>query len=89
MNRNAKHFANYIVAAIAFCLAIGAGEIILSVVSPRAYQIWPANFTAIFTPDPKIMPGVSGDSHFTTNSLGVRGREPASSDRRYILNRCA
>jgi hypothetical protein len=30
-----------------------------------------------FRPDPDVMPGVSGSSHYRINSLGIRGDEPA------------
>jgi lysophospholipase L1-like esterase len=35
--------------------------------------VWPPNFGYVFNPDPNIFNGISGESHFTINSLGYRG----------------
>lgn len=41
----------------------------------NSYYFWPPGMKAVFHPTPEIMPGISGDSQFITNSLGFRGDE--------------
>jgi lysophospholipase L1-like esterase len=36
---------------------------------------WPPQMKRVFQPDPTVMPGLSAESRFTTNSVGVRGPE--------------
>lgn len=44
--------------------------------------LWPPVRQALLEPDPKLMPGVHGDSTFTGNSVGIRGPElPELNDR--------
>ncbi len=38
------------------------------------HRRWP-NVSLLFHPNEDVMPGVSGPSHYATNSLGIRGRE--------------
>ncbi len=45
--------------------------------APRDYAILPPRYERTFEPRPEIMPGVSGPSLYRTNSLGLRGDEPA------------
>lgn len=37
--------------------------------------VHPPNLMRVYEPDPEIMPGISGPSVFSTNSLGIRGPE--------------
>ena len=44
--------------------------------------LWPPVRQALLEPDPKLMPGVHGDSTFTGNSVGIREPElPELNDR--------
>lgn len=71
--------------ALLFCFSTAAALVLCEVVLQTALRsiqskgqyIWPPNYKAVFKPSPEIMPGVSGDSEFIINSLGVRGDEPA------------
>lgn len=47
--------------------------------------LWPPYLTKIFRPIPGIMPGISGDSKFITNSYGIRGDELSSKYTKRIL----
>ena len=41
---------------------------------------------AVFRPDPELMPGIEGDSHYTTNELGLRSpSRPPQGEARRIL----
>lgn len=42
--------------------------------SPRHF-VWPPGLSAVFTPDPAIMPGIHGRSRFAASSLGLRADE--------------
>lgn len=43
--------------------------------SRNHYYVWPPNFHKTFHPDPAILPGIAGPTHFDTNSVGIRGDE--------------
>jgi lysophospholipase L1-like esterase len=51
----------------------------------KGYYIWPPHLKTVFNPSSDIMPGVSGDSEFITNSQGVRGDELTSQHTYRIL----
>ncbi len=44
-------------------------------IQSNGYYFWPPRMNAMFKPTPEIMPGISGDSRFLTNSQGIRGDE--------------
>jgi lysophospholipase L1-like esterase len=44
-----------------------------------------ANMSWVFTPDPEVMAGISGDSNFSTNSDGVRGPVWPARDKAYRI----
>jgi lysophospholipase L1-like esterase len=58
-------------------IIICASEIILNFIFPshNKYCLWLPCRKAIFKPYPQVMPGVSGNAVFATNSQGVRGDE--------------
>lgn len=49
------------------------------------YYVWPPNLHQVFRPNPAIMPGVQGESHFIVNSQGIRGDEFSPDDDYRIL----
>ena len=73
-------------AAIGFSLALC--EAGLRIFYPDALiqdDLWPAHLSVTFRPVPGIMPGVFGESRFTTNSNGIRGDELSGRATRRIL----
>jgi len=50
-------------------------QIVLRSIHNRGYFFWPPNIKVVFQPSSDIMPGISGDSEFRTNSSGIRGDE--------------
>jgi lysophospholipase L1-like esterase len=66
--------------------AVLVAEVVLRLVSavPYPYSVWPAHLNKVFRPDPRILPGISGESRFWTSSAGLRGDE-FSSDQRYRI----
>jgi len=47
--------------------------------------VWPPNFGYVFNPDPSIFNGISGESHFTINSLGYRGEKIKNHEEEYRI----
>ena len=43
--------------------------------NPKPF-VWPPHLHMVFKPTPGILPGVTGDAHFITNSKGIRADEP-------------
>ena len=72
---------------VGLAAAMGIGEAVLRMVfpSPSGYFVWPPHLHRTFRPSPELMPGVSGEAHFLTNSVGLRGDEPADFDNYRIL----
>jgi lysophospholipase L1-like esterase len=52
---------------------------------PERLHVLPPNTQTIYAPTPGGTPGVSGPSHFRTNSLGLRGDDPLPDAKRVIL----
>ncbi len=59
----------FIVATLLIC------EVVLRFALPSGYYIWQPHRRKIFKPYQSIMPGISGESLFAINSLGIRGDE--------------
>lgn len=57
--------------------ALAVGELVLRALLPKAdeYYVRPPHMRRVFRPVPAVMPGVSGESKFMTNSMGLRGDE--------------
>jgi len=47
--------------------------------------VHPPNLTVQFRPDPRLLPGLSPTARYSTNSLGLRGREPDPGARAYRI----
>jgi lysophospholipase L1-like esterase len=62
---------------VSLSLTLAVVEIILRVAFPAQtrYYVWPPRTLKVLRPDPTHMPGVSGDTHFTVNTQGIRGKE--------------
>lgn len=63
-----------VVASIALTLVVAEGALRLAM--PVGYFIWKPHTSRTFKPVPEVMPGVSGESKFRTNSQGLRADEP-------------
>jgi lysophospholipase L1-like esterase len=64
--------------ALAVVAALLLVEGLLRARSPAAqrYEVWWPHLHQVFYPDPRILPGISGEKHFVVNSYGLRGSEP-------------
>src|SRR5262245_21278002 len=73
--------------SVAFALLLGetALQFALDVVHNNGYYFMPPRHKAVFRPRSGIMPGISGDSNFVTNSNGIRGDEFTAQDTYRIL----
>lgn len=61
--------------------SLACAEIALALVTqPVPFHLRQAGLDTIFHPDGRYVPGVSGESRFRVNSLGVRGSEPPPRD---------
>src|SRR5437867_7087180 len=78
---------------VLFCLSTAGTlvfcEAVLRFVLPSAsgngYYIRRPHLRIVFTPYQDVMPGISGESQFITNSQGIRGDDPAPQDTYRIL----
>ena len=66
-------------------LTLGAAEFALRLAMPVGYFIWKPHMSRTFVPAPEVMPGVSGESKFRTNSQGLRADEPPAQNVHRIL----
>ena len=71
-----------IVVSSIFFLAIG--ELLMRLVLPNQYYVWPPNFQRTFQPAPGVIHGVSFPAQLTINAFGFRG-DPLSDDEQYRL----
>ncbi|MBN1688935.1 MAG: SGNH/GDSL hydrolase family protein [Candidatus Omnitrophica bacterium] len=53
--------------------------------SKKPFYLWPPKMERTISPDPEILPGVSGISRFRTNSWGIRGDEIPEDNQYRIL----
>src|SRR5215510_14374570 len=72
-------------AVITLLLCEAALQYALPSIHSKGYYFMPPNYRTVFRPHPGIMPGVSGDSKFDTNSNGIRGDEFTTQDTYRIL----
>ncbi len=76
MKQKYPKFFAYLITQVLLCIIVlGVAEIALrlsGVVVPSKYYVWPPNLNRVFYPDQKIAPGASIESHFNTNSDGIR-----------------
>jgi lysophospholipase L1-like esterase len=73
--------------SVVFALLLGefALQFALDSIHNKGYYFMPPRHKAVFKPQPSIMPGISGDSNFYTNSNGVRGGEFTPQDTYRIM----
>jgi lysophospholipase L1-like esterase len=57
----------------------------LRLLAPERFFVWPPGLEVTFTPDPAVLPGVSGDAGFRINSEGMRAGEPPREETYRIL----
>ena len=60
-------------------------EVVLRLISPDQYYVWPPGLRHAFHAAPNIMPGVYGESTFSINSHGLRGDSFSDSQTYRIL----
>ena len=65
---------------VACLLAVGLAEIALRIATPAPgmvrHILHPPGLASTFRPEPGVMPGIDmAETHFTTNAIGLRGRE--------------
>jgi lysophospholipase L1-like esterase len=72
-------------AVIALLICEASLQFVLPSMRAKGYYFMPPNHRTVFRPQPSIMPGISGDSHFYTNSNGVRGDEFTAQDTYRIM----
>jgi lysophospholipase L1-like esterase len=72
-------------AVITLLLCEAALQLALHSIQSKGYYFMPPNHRVVFRPRPNIMPGISGDSKFDTNSNGIRGDEFTPQDTYRIL----
>src|SRR5262245_12374746 len=72
-------------AVIALLIGEAVLQFALSSMLGKEYHLMPPNHRTVFRPRPGIMPGISGDSNFVTNSNGIRGDEFRTQDAYRIL----
>jgi len=70
---------------IALLICEAALQFALPSMRGKGYYFMPPNHRTLFRPRPGIMPGISGDSNFVTNSNGIRGDEFTTQDCYRIL----
>lgn len=82
-----RFLTNLNLAAITLIVALIGGEIGLRLYLPAAdkYYVWPPKLHVVFKPAPEVFPGLEGESHFITNSEGIRGDEFSKDDDYRIL----
>lgn len=79
--RNIKHLIKY---GLLILFLLICQELMLyahSFVRFDSKMVYLPNSKSGCTPNPKYLPGISGASYFTTNSLGLRGPEPQKNHR--------
>ncbi len=83
----ANFLTNAGIVAISIIAALLIGEVALSIYLPlpRHYYPRPPYLHRIFKPYPGVLPGIAGESHFITNSQGIRGDEFSDEDDYQIL----
>lgn len=60
---------------LVFGLGVFATEVVLRILSPKQYFIWPPHAKRTYQPNSEWLPGINGEGRFITNSLGIRGEE--------------
>ena len=88
-NSTPRSIKSFLVAAAlvltSMSLAAIAVEVCLRIALPVGYFIWKPHLNRTFYPVPGVMPGVSGESRFQTNALGLRADEITESNVYRIL----
>ena len=66
---------NVLLLCFSIVITLLVSETVLRFAFPPGYYIYPPHLKHIFIPYQNVMPGISGQSVFMTNSLGLRGNE--------------
>lgn len=78
--KSARNFYNGLLLLASFVFALLIGEAALRLFSTDEYYVWPPNLEMTFRPSPGVMPGISGESRFVINELGIRGESFSEGD---------
>ena len=72
-----NRWPHFLLAVVSYCFSIGVCEAFLAVQQQPSnrFHMKAPGFTYQFNPNPKATPGIFGQSHYTINSLGIRGPE--------------
>lgn len=62
-----------------------ATEVVLRLLSPKKFYIWPPHAKRTYQPKSEWLPGISGEGRFITNSMGIRGDEIPEDAKNRIL----
>jgi lysophospholipase L1-like esterase len=85
MKENTKRYLGFALLPVACIVAALGAELFLRLIAPDAYYVWPPNISMTFAPSAEAMPGIIGESHFTINRDGLRGRPISDEDGYRIL----
>ncbi|MDX1577358.1 MAG: SGNH/GDSL hydrolase family protein, partial [Gemmatimonadota bacterium] len=66
-------------------IALVVAELVLRLLSPDRYYVWPPGLAVQFESNPSITPGIEGLTRFTINEDGIRGRPFSEGDDYRIL----
>lgn len=80
-----QHLLTILLLCSSIVASLLLSETVLRFALPNSYYIWPPHLKRVFKPLQDAMPGISGQSRFVINSLGIRGDELANSDTYRIL----
>ncbi len=69
------HLFNVLLLCLSIVITLLISETVLRFAFPPGYYIYPPHLKHIFIPYQNVMPGISGESVFITNSLGLRADE--------------
>ncbi len=70
-----KILPNLTLLFISSIIALLILEVILRIFKDEKFYVWNPNLKVTFNPQPKLFPGISGESRFIINSEGFRGDE--------------
>lgn len=84
-SRESGYRLSLVLAAILIALIIAEFGLRILLPAPAEYYVWPPNYRVTFDPMPGAMPGISGESRFIINSVGIRGDEFSENQQYRIL----
>jgi lysophospholipase L1-like esterase len=80
-----KKIINILLLFSSILISILISEILLRIISPNQYFIWPPDLKQYFLPDSAVFAGIKDTSFFKINSSGFRGNEKKDSNLIHIV----